>query len=75
MLRQTTYRDIRTTIFGETYDSPLLVSPVGVRTIFHEDRGLGVAEIAAELGVPYIMSTAASSSIEDVAQASGDGLR
>lgn len=75
MLRQTTYRDIRTTVFGETYDSPLLVSPVGVQTIFHRDREPGVAEIAAELGVPYIMSTAASSSIEDVAQASRDGLR
>lgn len=75
MLRQTTYRDVRTTIFGETYDSPLFVSPVGVQTIFHEDWELGVAEIAAELGVPYIMSTAASSSIEEVAQASGDGPR
>ena len=63
------------TIFGETYDSPLLVSPVSVQTIFHEDCELGVAEIAAELGVPYIMSTAASSSIEEVAQASGDGPR
>ena len=50
MLRQTTYRDIRTTIFGETYDSPLLVSPVGVQTIFHEDRELGVAGIRRRVG-------------------------
>ncbi|OCL03974.1 FMN-dependent alpha-hydroxy acid dehydrogenase [Glonium stellatum] len=75
MLRPTTHRDIRTTIFGVTYDSPLLIAPIGVQTIFHEDRELGVAEIAAELGMPYIMSTAASSSIEEVAQASGDGPR
>ena len=67
MLRQTIYCDIRTTIFGETYDSPLLVSPVGVQTIFHEDRELSVAEIAAELGMPYIVSTAASPPTEEVA--------
>ncbi|KAK8166270.1 FMN-dependent dehydrogenase [Phyllosticta citrichinensis] len=75
MLVPTTPRDMRVTIFGEQYDSPLLFSPVGVQSIFHEDKETGVAEIAAELGVPYIMSTAASSTIEEVARASGNGKR
>ncbi len=75
MLRPTTHRDLRIEIFGEVYDSPLFVAPVGVQTIFHHDKELGVAEIAAELGVPYILSTASSSSIEDVAKVSGDAHR
>ncbi|KAJ9666674.1 hypothetical protein H2201_003078 [Coniosporium apollinis] len=75
MLRDTTHRDMRVTLFGKTHDSPLLIAPVGVQRIFHEDKETGVAEIAAELGIPYIMSTAASSTIEEIAQASGDGKR
>ncbi|KAF2135343.1 uncharacterized protein K452DRAFT_303610 [Aplosporella prunicola CBS 121167] len=75
MLRDTTHRDLRTTIFGQQYDSPLLFAPIGVQSIFHEDGEPGVASIAAELGVPYIMSTASSHSIEAVAAASGAGPR
>lgn len=69
------HRDLRTTILGKEYESPLLIAPVGVQSIFHEDKETGVASIATELGVPYILSTAASSTIEEVAQASGDGHR
>jgi hypothetical protein len=35
---------------------------------------LGVAEAAADVDVPYTLSTAAASSIEEVAQASGQVL-
>ncbi|KAI4128337.1 MAG: hypothetical protein LQ338_002782 [Usnochroma carphineum] len=62
-------------LFGQTFESPLLVAPIGVQTIFHRDKETGVAEISRELGVPYILSTASSSSIEEVAEASGDGTR
>lgn len=75
MLRQTTHRDLTVELFGEKFESPILIAPVGVQTIFHQDKETGVAEVAAEIGVPYILSTAASSSIEDVAKASGDGAR
>ena len=75
MLRQTTHRDLTVELFGEKFDSPILVAPIGVQSIFHQDKETGVAEVAAEIGVPYILSTASSSSIEDVAKASGDGTR
>ena len=75
MLRPTTHRDLSVTLFGHKYDSPVLIAPVGVQSIFHADKETGVAEVAAEIGVPYIMSTAASSTIEEVAHASGDGVR
>ncbi|KAI4115184.1 MAG: hypothetical protein LQ345_004164 [Seirophora villosa] len=75
MLRPTTHRDLRVELFGQTFESPLLIAPVGVQTIFHHDKETGMAEIATEIGLPYILSTAASSSIEEVAKANGDGVR
>ncbi|KAL8962758.1 MAG: hypothetical protein Q9183_005105, partial [Haloplaca sp. 2 TL-2023] len=62
-------------LFGQKLESPILIAPVGVQTIFHHDKETGVAEIAREIGVPYILSTASSSSIEEVAEANGDGTR
>ena len=75
MLRPSTKRDLSTELFGTKLPSPILVAPVGVQSIFHADREVGVASIARELEVPYILSTASSSSIEEVAAASGDGER
>jgi lactate 2-monooxygenase len=51
------------------------MAPIGVQSIFHEDKETGVAEVCAEIEVPYILSTASTSSIEDVAAASGKGTR
>ena len=48
---------------------------MGVQRIFHTDGELASAAAAAKEGVPYIMSTASSCSIEDVAEANGDGVR
>ena len=43
--------------------------------IFNPDGGEAVAAAAAKQNVPFIMSTASSTSIEDVAKANGDGTR
>lgn len=51
------------------------MAPVGVQSLFHDDKELGLAEACAKSGVPYILSTASTSSIEEVAAASGDGKR
>ena len=75
MLRPTTHRDLTIELFGEKYDSPILVAPVGVQGIFHEHKEAGVAEIAAEIGVPYILSTASTTNFQQVAKANGDGQR
>lgn len=75
MLRDTSVRNLGVKLFGETYETPILIAPVGVQVIYHNDREVGTAEVAAELGVPFILSTASSSSIEDVAKANGNGRR
>jgi isopentenyl diphosphate isomerase/L-lactate dehydrogenase-like FMN-dependent dehydrogenase len=51
------------------------MAPVGVQAIFHEDKEVGLSNVCSELGVPYILSTASTSSIEEVAKASGQGPR
>lgn len=68
-------QDVSVELFGQKYDNPVIMAPVGVQGIFHEDRENGLAEVCAEEGVPYTMSTASTCSIEDVATASGDGKR
>lgn len=75
MLRDTTARDWSTTILGTAMPAPLLLAPIGVLSIMHADGELAVARAAAELGVPMILSTASSHSIEEVASASGEGSR
>ncbi|CAG8960002.1 hypothetical protein HYFRA_00013190 [Hymenoscyphus fraxineus] len=75
MLRETSIRDLTIELFGEKYETPILMAPIGVQSIFHEDKETGLAEICADLDVPFIMSTAASSTIEEVAAASGNGPR
>lgn len=46
------------------------MAPVGVQAAYHQDRELGVAEACAELGVPFTLSTASTTTIEEVASSS-----
>jgi lactate 2-monooxygenase len=51
------------------------MAPIGVQAIFHEDKETGLASVCSEIGVPFILSTASCSSIEEVAEANGQGPR
>jgi lactate 2-monooxygenase len=75
MLTGATTRDLSTTVLGTAMPAPVLLAPVGVQSIVHPDAELATARAAAGLGVPMILSTAASNTIEDVAAAGGDGPR
>jgi lactate 2-monooxygenase len=75
MLRDTTARDWSTTVLGTAMPAPLLVAPIGVLSILHPDGELAVARAAAALGVPMVLSTASSHTIEEVAAASAGGPR
>jgi lactate 2-monooxygenase len=55
--------------------APLLLAPIGVLSILHPDGEKAVARAAAELGVPMVLSTASSHTIEEVAAESGDAPR
>lgn len=45
------------------------MAPVGVQAAYHADGEKGVAKACASLGVPFIYSTAASTPLEEVAEA------
>ncbi len=75
MLRDATRRDLSTTVLATPMPAPVMIAPVGVQSIVHEDGELAVARAAAALGVPMILSTASSYTIEEVAAANGDGRR
>ncbi|KAI3573655.1 FMN-dependent dehydrogenase [Fusarium oxysporum f. sp. albedinis] len=69
MMRPTLPRDLRVNLFGETYESPMLMAPVGVLSAYHHDKETGLAAACAELAVPYIISTASTSPIEEIVTA------
>ncbi|WP_019806551.1 lactate 2-monooxygenase [Saccharomonospora halophila] len=75
MLTDATERDLSTTVLGTEMPAPVLLAPVGVQSIVHPDAERATARAAAGLGLPTVLSTASSTSIEDVAAASGDGPR
>jgi L-lactate dehydrogenase (cytochrome) len=61
-------RDLTTSLLGTTYPAPVMLGPVGVLSIVHEDAERAVARAAANLGLPMVLSTASSTAMEDVQQ-------
>jgi isopentenyl diphosphate isomerase/L-lactate dehydrogenase-like FMN-dependent dehydrogenase len=63
--------DISAEIFGAKYDSPIVIAPAGSNRAFHPDAEIAVAK-AAKLGNHLqILSTVATTSIEDAIAARG----
>ncbi|MEV6713715.1 lactate 2-monooxygenase [Lentzea sp. NPDC051208] len=75
MLTNATERHLGVSVLGTELPAPIMLAPVGVQSILHPDGELATARAAAELGVPMVLSTASSHTIEEVAEASGDGPR
>jgi isopentenyl diphosphate isomerase/L-lactate dehydrogenase-like FMN-dependent dehydrogenase len=75
MLTGASQRELATTVLGTELPAPVLLAPIGVQSILHPEGELATARAAAELGLPFTLSTASSYSIEEVAEASGDGPR
>ena len=75
MLRDVSVRNLSTTILGTELEAPVLLAPVGVQSIVHPEAELAVARAAASQGIASILSTAASNTIEDVAEAAGSSPR
>jgi L-lactate dehydrogenase (cytochrome) len=62
-------------VLGTDLAVPMLLAPIGVLRLAHPDGELAVARVAGSLGVPMVLSTAASVPMEEVAKANGDGQR
>jgi lactate 2-monooxygenase len=75
MLTGNVERDISVEILGTRSPAPFFLAPIGVLSIAHAEGELAVARAAAATGVPMVLSSAASHSIEEVAEAMGDAPR
>ena len=61
--------DLRSTLFGETVDWPVMISPTGASKLFHSDGEPAVARAASKFGMVYSLSTLGTTSIESAAAA------
>jgi lactate 2-monooxygenase len=68
-------RELSVEVLGTPSPFPFFLAPVGVLSIAHADGELAPARAAAAARVPFILSTAASHSIEEIAEAMGDAPR
>ena len=56
-------------LLGSKFSSPFIVGPTGLNDLFWPKGDLALAHAAALEGVPFVLSTASSSTMEDVADA------
>ncbi|MET8963455.1 lactate 2-monooxygenase [Streptomyces sp. NPDC004096] len=75
MLRDVHERDLSVEVLGRSLPAPLALAPIGVLSIMHPDAEPAAARAAAAQGVPFVLSSASSTPMEQVAEASGDGER
>ncbi len=71
VLRDISARDLSTEVAGTKMPAPVLLAPVGVQKVLHEEGEPATARAAATLGLPLVTSTASSTSMEDMAEAGG----
>jgi isopentenyl diphosphate isomerase/L-lactate dehydrogenase-like FMN-dependent dehydrogenase len=68
-------RDTSVDVLGTPSPVPFFLAPIGVLSIAHPDGELAAARAAAALRIPFTLSSAASHSIEEIAEAMGDAPR
>lgn len=75
MLNNVEERDLSIELFGETLTYPILPAPIGVQSIIHPDGEIASAKASANIGVPYITSSASTVPMEKIAVAMGNASR
>src|SRR5690606_3372285 len=75
MLRDVHERDLSADVLGRALPAPLALAPVGVLSITHPDAESAAARAAAAHGVPFVLSSASSTPMEQVAEEMGEAER
>jgi lactate 2-monooxygenase len=73
--RDLSVRDLSVELLGTSMPAPVMLAPVGVQTLLHDEGELASARAAAAIGLPLVASTASATPLEEVAEANGDGPR
>ncbi len=75
MLRDVAERELSVELLGTEMPAPLLLAPIGVQKVVHDDGELATARAAAAVGVPMIASTNSHFTLEEIAEAGGEAPR
>ncbi|KAG1681126.1 hypothetical protein FOA52_015568 [Chlamydomonas sp. UWO 241] len=73
ILRNVSSVDTSTRLLGMDLSFPVIVAPMAMQGMAHEGREMAAARAAADAGIPYTLSTMATSSQEEVASAAPPG--
>jgi lactate 2-monooxygenase len=71
MLCDVAARDLAIELLGTAMPAPLMLAPIGVQRVVHEDGELASARAAAAVGTPMIVSSASHFTLEEIAVAGG----
>ncbi|WP_299785059.1 alpha-hydroxy acid oxidase [uncultured Marivita sp.] len=73
-MRNVALIDTSATLFGQTFDLPFGMAPIGMLNAFWPNADLIIARMCKRENIPYVASSAASTTLEDLAQAAdGNG--
>jgi isopentenyl diphosphate isomerase/L-lactate dehydrogenase-like FMN-dependent dehydrogenase/surfactin synthase thioesterase subunit len=71
MLRGITRRDLSVSLLGQRLPAPVLLAPVSAQTVMHPEGELAAVRGATDAGLPFVLSTLSSYSLEEVAAVAG----
>ncbi|QLQ36508.1 aminotransferase class I/II-fold pyridoxal phosphate-dependent enzyme [Micromonospora robiginosa] len=71
VLTGVTEPDLSVPVLGRTWPAPLAIAPTAYHTLVHPEGEVATARGAARVGVPFVVSTFAGRTVEDVAAAAG----
>ena len=75
MLSGNAARDVSVEVLGTASPVPFFLAPIGVLSIANPDGEVAAARAAASMRIPFVLSSAASHSIEEIAEAMGNAPR
>ncbi len=75
MLRDVAERNLAVEVAGTPMPAPVLLAPIGVHSIVHAGAELATARAAAGVGLPLVASSAASRTLEEIAEAGCEAPR
>ncbi len=68
LLTDVSHRNCRTTVVGRELEFPVMISPAGLIRLAHTEGELALARAAGNTGVIFVVSTAGSWSMEEIAE-------
>lgn len=70
-LRNVGTRNLKRSMFGHEAELPFMVGPTGFNGLLTKDGDLHLARAAAKVGIPFVLSNASTTSMEDIAAVEG----